>query len=36
MNDVYYQKNIGEQVTDEFGSEVWDKFKAIGLRVLPD
>lgn len=33
MNDVYYPKDIGEQITSEFGAEVWERFQAIGLRV---
>ncbi len=33
MNDVYYPKDIGEQIEGEFGAEVWERFKAIGLRV---
>ncbi len=33
MNDVYYPPDIGEQITRQFGTEVWEKFQAIGLRV---
>jgi len=33
MNDVYYPRDIGEQIASELGAEVWEKFQAIGLRV---
>ncbi len=35
MNDIYYAKSLGEQVTAAFGAEIWDRFRSIGLRLAP-
>ena len=36
MNDIYYKRTLGEQVSEKFGEAIWDKMKALGLRLEPD
>ncbi|WP_404989489.1 hypothetical protein [Caballeronia sp. LZ003] len=35
MNDIYYDKSLGVQVTAAFGPEIWNRFRSIGLRLAP-